>query len=59
MVNTNYKDRIPALFDEWWKGSFPHAPVNSQTRANFIAFGTHLIEDHDIFHAGGEADVPY
>lgn len=56
---TLYSDRIPDLFDAWWAESFPHAPANRQSRENFIAFGRHLIADHELFRAGGEADVSY
>lgn len=39
---TGLSDWIPELFDAWWKESFPFAPVNKQTRENFIAFGFHV-----------------
>lgn len=39
---TQENNRVAEHFDAWWKESFPHAPCNPQTRANFIAFGTEL-----------------
>lgn len=53
-MSADYADRIPDLFDAWWKESFPFAPANKQTRENFIAFGTHLINDHRKCSAGGD-----
>jgi len=54
-VSSNHDQRIPELFDAWWKESFPFAPANKQTRENFIAFGTHLLNDFRTSRAGGDA----
>ena len=54
-MNSNYDDRIAELFDAWWKESFPFAPANKQTRENFIAFGTHLLNDYSTSLEGGDA----
>lgn len=48
-----YEDRIPDLFDAWWKESFPFAPANKQTRENFIAFAKHVCGDQLRALAGG------
>lgn len=54
-MSSNHDERIPELFDAWWKESFPFAPANKQTRENFIAFGTHLLNDFRTSRAGGDA----
>lgn len=54
-MSTDYADRIPDLFDAWWKESFPFAPANKQSRENFIAFGFHVLNERARFRAGGDA----
>lgn len=54
-MSSNYDERITQLFDAWWKESFPFAPANKQTRENFIAFGTHLLNDYQKCSMGGDA----
>lgn len=54
-MSSNYDERITDLFDAWWKESFPFAPANKQTRENFIAFGTHLLNDYQKCSMGGDA----
>ena len=36
--------QLEQLFDEWWRDSYPMAPVNKQSRASHIAFGRWVLE---------------
>jgi len=56
-MSSTYETRIGNLFDAWWKDSFPFAPVNKQTRENFIAFGSHLLNDYDTILKSGDASA--
>lgn len=56
-MSSSYDDRLPELFDAWWKESFPFAPANKQTRENFIAFGTHLLNDYRKPPEGGDGSA--
>jgi len=56
-MSSTYETRIGDLFDAWWKDSFPFAPANKQTRENFIAFGSHLVNDYHTSPEGGDASA--
>jgi hypothetical protein len=53
-MSNSYDECLPELFDAWWQESFPFAPANKQTRENFIAFGTHLLNDYRKSPEGGD-----
>lgn len=37
-------EQITAVFDAWWKDSFPMAPPSKASRESFVAFGLFLLE---------------
>jgi hypothetical protein len=35
--------QIEMALQEWWKDSFPMAPLNKQTGVNMVAFASHVL----------------
>lgn len=41
--------QIEMALQEWWKDSFPMAPLNKQTGVNMVAFASHVLALAELF----------
>lgn len=47
------EQQLEALFDAWWRESYPAAPANRQSRASHVAFAVWLLSQTQAAGAGG------
>lgn len=41
--------QIEMALQEWWKDSFPMAPLNKQTGVNMVAFASHVLALAELY----------